>query len=132
MMTRKEKELKVLEAFGLKVGDKIKIIFDCLEDTIVSLVTVVENEERFYLKNKEEATFNIDILFREEWEKIKPSTKNKKCKDFDRCIGCPIYKSDYLDCGNGEQETLEEKYNKAKQDLDKLKTEIYGDENGNN
>ena len=128
-MTRKEKELKVLEAFGLKVGDKIKIIFDCLEDTIVSLVTVVENEERFYLKNKEEATFNIDILFREEWEKVEPSLKDEKCKDVS-CDVCPLNKEHlYCRCYTAySYETLGEIYEKIKADLDEAKKELDGEE----
>ena len=126
-MTRKEKELKMLETLGLKVGDKIKacyVIYEIVEEEEFHILHPVDNGVSELVNVGSIAHVLLDY----DWKKIKSSIKDKKCKDFDRCIGCPIYKSDYLDCGNGEEETLEEKYNKANQDLNKLKTEIFGDE----
>ena len=124
-MTRIEKELKMIEALGLKVGDVIE-----RNEPTHHFFKIVENDTGIWVINEGTGVqyYAVHFITFYDWKKVKPSLKNKKCKDFDHCIGCPIYKSNYLDCGNGEEETLEEKYNGVKQDLDKLKTEIYGEE----
>lgn len=131
MMTRKEKELKMIESLGLKIGDKVKLIFGS-DNTIVSLTTIVEKEERLYLKSENEETFNIDILIREDWVKIKPPLKDMKCKDFKHCKDCPLSYIEGIECGyikNMEEKTIEEIYNDIKQSVDKAKKVIFGEEN---
>ena len=134
-MTREEKELKVLELFGLKVGDKIRIKKPkhfYLESKILKIAKSKDGHEDFIGFDDGGITLiSVDILFKEDWQKIESSLKDKRCDDFEDCKGCPFYNKSIINCvviEDYEKKTLEEKYNEIKKELDELKTEIFGEE----
>ena len=125
-MTTKEKQLKVLELFGLKVGDKIRFSFNKIDSEIV--------ETQTFYAIKEDTLHGIDLLIEYDWKKVEPSLKDKKCKEFENCYGCPFADS-FVSCGDIEvvgenlrEATLEDVYNGAEKELEKLKKEIYEEE----
>ena len=129
-MTRKEKELKALEALGLKVGDKI--IF-----TLSRNVYEIKEDDRMTWLHKTIQSFDetIYLLFEYDWEKIEKPLKYKKCKDFDGCKDCPFANKRFINCYNiikntaDEDKTLEQIYHFFESTTDSLKTEIFcGDE----
>lgn len=139
-MTRKEKDLKVLELFGLKVGDRIKIkepkYFYMKKNIPFKIIEHYEHgEECICLDDGSLTPFvSVDILIKEDWEKVEPLLKDKKCGDFINCEGCPFSDS-FVSCGDIEsvgenlrEATLEDIYNGATKELKKLKKEIYGEE----
>ena len=68
-MTSKEKELKVLEAFDLKVGDTIKTIMGCC-------YKVVEAVNSFYLERIiDDTIIYVGDLIYKDWEKVEPLLK---------------------------------------------------------
>ena len=125
-MTRKEKDLKVLELFGLKVGDKIKT-----KENRTYVIVWGNNE--IELRNTEKYCDKCTILDLAilDWEKLDPSLKDKKCMEFIGCKGCP-FADMVVDCGgtkdNLEEMTLGEIYNIAKESYDKLRIKIFGEE----
>lgn len=136
-MTRKEKELKLLELFGLKVGDKILIKKPKYFSFSNEILQIVERTREEPLENYigclvygEESPYTLNVLIVEDWQKVKPLLKDKKCKEIDCCNECPL-KSHYcgdLFGGNLEEHTLGEVYNAIKKDLDVARLEIFGDE----
>ena len=121
-MTKKEKELELIYAFDLIIGDKIKI-----EDKIYK---IIEDIDEVLLENQKGHRFMIYLLISEDWEKLKLSIKDKRCKDFQNCQGCPFLKRCGLDCtciDYHEDLTLEEIYKKMEEDLFIAKQEIFGD-----
>lgn len=124
-MTTKEKQLKVLELFGLKVGDKIRFYFNKIASETVSEIV----ETQYFYAIKEDTFYGIDLLIQYDWKKVEPSLKDEKCKDFN-CQDCPIYKAYHIDCHNIKvisNETISEIFNEIKKEADKVEKEIYGE-----
>ena len=128
-MARKEEGIKVLDLFGLKVGDKIKI-YDIIYE-------IVEKKESYILHPIDEDVSNLyDIenighaLSSCNWEKIEIPLKDMRCKDFDGCKGCP-FKNRVINCGftvGNDDITIGEMYNEVKKDFARLTAEICGEE----
>ena len=141
-MTRKEKDLKVLEAFGLNIGDRVKINSDTRTDVFRGNVFVIteRTDGAIVLYQKigdrvyNNITLKLGFLLDESWTRLETPLKDKKCEDFyfNHCKDCPFRKRKTLYCtyiDNYKQMTLEEIYNAIKQDFDKAKQEIYREEN---
>lgn len=136
-MTRKEKELKVLELFGLKIGDKIKV------EEYDYILEIKEFEDRIVFERKKEGGTTeylfINVLTIYDWEKIETPLeiplKDKKCNDFKCCEECPFVEKNIINCvciEDYEKMTLEEKYNEVKKEFEQLTKEILGDKNNVN
>lgn len=132
-MTKKEKELKILELFNLKIGDRI--ISDYSAKSIFKPCTykITERESNIWVIN-EKTGFEYDAVYFttmfDDWTKLEPSLKDKKCKDI-TCYDCPFGNFRFFDCGcygDLREKAIGEIYNIVKQDLDKAKKEIFGEE----
>ena len=129
-MTRKEKELKMIEALDLKVGDRIKTKVD------PTVLEIIEKEpdgfafrESFIALQEpgEEDFYLIQLLYEVDWERIEPPLKYKKCSDFKNCIDCPLFEFKALGCQFVEDYkdmTLEELCNKFEKEIKNAKQEI--------
>ena len=120
-MTKKEKEQKIMEAFDLKVGDKIKACYVIYE--------IIEGEECHILHPINPDLHDVlsltHVLMNYDWEKVEA---NKKCEDFDECDGCPLI--DWM-CGDLLHEDLSDKtigevFDKIENKLVESKKRIYG------
>lgn len=137
-MTKKEKDLKVLEAFNLKIGDSVKISPDTPTHIFKGDVFVITERadgvivlcQKIADTVSDNVAFNVGFLLDESWTKLKSSLKDKKCKDI-TCYDCPFGDFRLFDCdydSDLKEKTIGEIYNSVKQDLDKVKKEIFGDE----
>lgn len=126
-MTRKEKELKALEAFDLKIGDRIKG-----NEPVNPFFKIVEDDTSIRVINEEtgveyNAVYYITFY---DWEKAETPLRDKKCKDFN-CTGCPIYKAKQIEClivKDISDITIGEVYNEIKEEVDEVGKELYGEE----
>ena len=126
-MTRKEIQLKVLELFGLKIGDKVKSLLYSN-----NIYTIEEIDKKIKLVNIETGyKESISLLLDIDWEKIEPPVKDKKCIDFEHCNGCPFYKLRAINCCYITKEmdsSMVERYEGLNEIIKELKTKIYGEE----
>ena len=129
-MDRKEKELKVLALFDLKIGDKIKV-----EDDNNFILEIKEVEDRIVFERKKESGTEYlftNVLTIYDWKKVEPPLKDKKCKEFEQCNGCPFSNRKNISCSYvidvTEEKTLAEIYKDIEQDLYSTKQKIYGEE----
>ncbi len=129
-MNRKEKELKILDMFNLKVEDKIKLYSTDFDDGSI-VVEIVEKDDAFYLQAKDKQVgYNIiSSLIEYEWKKHN-SVKEMKCNDFVNCYGCPLCDTSGILCPDADcgDMTFEEIYHKVKKDLDEAKSVVFNEE----
>lgn len=87
MLSRKEKEKKVLEFLNLKVGDKVKIA-GLLSNGIYQIVEKVENYELKNLDNNR-IPRNVSLLVINDYEKV-CKVGDTLCSDYESCVFCPL------------------------------------------
>ena len=118
-MNRKEKEKLLLNALGLKTGDKLKVITNVGDSSYFEDFEITEKDEKFILEDKK-ITIDIGILLYHDFEKIIPEKiiPKKKigdliCNECD-CDKCPLCTSI---CGVTTSDvTLYDGLEKAKED----------------
>ena len=116
MLTRKEKELKILEFFNLSVGDRLKLY----RANFTEQVEIVEIENGFELERDYNNCIRtyIEILFMYDFEVIEHHQKTYreyKCADV-KCSKCPLR---HFNCSAaGENSTLMDVVEANKDDED--------------
>ena len=126
-MTRKEKELKTIEALGLKVGDRIKVKNNSLVNGVYE---IKEREDMVIIIRPSEHGFNINFLITNDWEKVETPLKDKKYIEL-LCSDCPLYKFKMLNCifvKGYKNMTIEEICNELEKEAKNARQEVLGEE----
>ena len=137
MMTKKEKQKRLLESLGLGVGDRIKVTQkNNVHTNKIFIIRETEDNHDYngyYLGHessslKVEDRYLLSILIDMDWEKVETPLKDKTCDDIEGCDGCPLhnfYCAEIID-EDLSNITVSEVYNGIEKKLFIAKEKIFG------
>lgn len=139
-MTKIEVQKRLLESLELMVGDRIKVTQKNYVHTN-KIFVVRETEDKvkdeyndYYLELENSCSrdkmYSLSILVEKDWEKVETPLKDKKCDDFEGCVGCPLHDFYCADLiyGTLSGKTISEVYNRIEKKLFIAKKEIFEEE----
>lgn len=89
-MTRKEKELKILNLLGLEIGDKITPVCANVTGLASLIFEAAEDNESIYFINKEKQRLDLSFIIENDFKKVSGLKKGTQTCSELTCDVCPF------------------------------------------